>query len=220
MKIKIMESIDYKVVRGRRRTIVLNVDRNGEVIVRVPISLSGEEIARFVIKHRRWIERRKALRLEHARLSFADGQQLSLFGKSYPIITGDAEITDCAVCLPAEHRESALERLLKVFCLEPMVRLTEQIALRNGLSFSRVRISSAKSRWGSCNRNGVIAYSYRLSFLSPDLIEYIVVHELCHTLYFNHGAAFWREVFRILPDAKLRRNRLKSYSYLMDTTEN
>lgn len=220
MKIKIMESIDYKVVRGRRLTIVLNVDRNGEVIVRVPIGLSGEEIARFVIKHRRWIECRRALRLEHARLSFADGQQLSLFGKSYPIITGDAEITDYAVCLPAEHRESALERLLKVFCLEPMVRLTEQIAFRNGLSFSRVRISSAKSRWGSCNRNGVIAYSYRLSFLPPDLIEYIVVHELCHTLYFNHGAAFWREVFRILPDAKLRRNRLKSYSYLMDTTEN
>ena len=211
-----MEEIAYKVIRGRRRTLTLNVEKNGEVVVRAPLSLSDAEISRFVERHRRWVLKRLAARQNIPQISLADGERITIFGKSYLLATGRTRIAGETVFLPQEGRAEALARLLKSFCYEPMFRLTQQIAERYGFAFSRVRISSARSRWGSCNRERVIAYTFRLAFLPPEIIEYIAVHELCHTVCFNHSTAFWREVSRILPDYKVRRSNLKSYGYLMD----
>ncbi|MDE6274824.1 MAG: M48 family metallopeptidase [Clostridiales bacterium] len=211
-----MEEIAYKVIRGRRRTLTLNVEKNGEVVVRAPLSLSDAEISRFVKRHRRWVLKRLAARQNIPQISLADGERITIFGKSYLLATGRTRIAGDTVFLPQEGRAEALARLLKPFCYEPMFRLTQQIAERYGFAFSRVRISSARSRWGSCNRERVIAYTFRLAFLPPEIIEYIAVHELCHTVCFNHSTAFWREVSRILPDYKVRRSNLKSYGYLMD----
>lgn len=211
-----MEEIAYKVIRGRRRTLTLNVEKNGEIVVRAPLSLSDAEISRFVERHRRWVLKRISARRNIPQISLADGERITIFGKSYLLATGRTRIAGETVFLPQEGRAEALSRLLKSFCYQPMLRLTQKIAERYGFAFSRVRISSARSRWGSCNRERVIAYTFRLAFLPSEVIEYIAVHELCHTLCFNHSAAFWREVSRILPDYKVRRSNLKSYGYLMD----
>lgn len=206
----------YTLVRSRRKTLALTVTRAGEVVVRAPYAVSDEQIARFVAQHSEWIAKRLACREEQPRFCLDDGETLVLFGEEYAISEGRARVAGGVLYLPRDNRERALVSLLKRLSRAYMTELTDRIAVRYGFTFSGVRVSSARGRWGSCNRGGRIAYTFRIAFLPPALSEYVAVHELCHTVHFNHGAAFWNAVEDILPDCRGRRRRLKSYAWAMN----
>lgn len=199
----------YELVRSNRKTLSLSVTREGRVIVRAPIFASEEYISAFVENHTSWINKKLRELSSKERLDLKDGAMLHLFGSRYMIKSGRARISEGVIFLPQEGREMALIRLLKRFSLEVMTILTERIARRFGFQYSNVRISSARGRWGSCNRQGVIAYTFRVAFLLPALCEYVAVHELAHTVQFDHSPAFWRIVEKVLPDWKNRRKSLK-----------
>jgi len=203
-----------KIIRSDRKTMSLTVEPDGDLIVRVPYRFREEQIQLFLKKHERWIRRRREILSSASRLCFDDGNTVMLFGSSYTVCSGEAKITDCRLFLPEEGREAALSKLLKPFCRDVLCRFTRQVAMRYGFSLRNVRISSARSRWGSCSGNN-ISYSFRVAFLPPALCEYVVVHELAHTRQMNHSAAFWREVERVLPDYAVRRASLKEYGWLM-----
>ncbi len=202
--------MEAKVIRSRRKTLSLCVTREGEVVVRAPYGVSGEYISAFLAKHAAWVEKRLSAVSRRPALDLRDGASLSLFGTPYFIGSGRARIAGGTLFLPEEGREEALTRLLKKFSLQVMAQVTARIAEKYGFSYRSVRISSARGRWGSCNRDGVIAYTFRVAFLPPKLCEYVAVHELAHTVVFNHSGEFWEIVEGILPDWKARRKALKS----------
>lgn len=202
--------MQYTVVRSARKTLSLTVTRTGEVVVRAPMKLGEQYIADFVARHAAWLEKRLAAVAARPRLDLSDGARLELFGSAYTIQTGKAQIGRGALLLPAEGREEALAALLKKFSAEVMTTFTAHVAGKHGFCFQSVRISSARGRWGSCNRKGVIAYTFRVAFLPPRLVEYVVVHELSHTKVFDHSPAFWKTVERVLPDYKARRKALRA----------
>ena len=208
--LKMENQVTYKILRSRRKTLSLSVTREGEIIVKAPLAVSKEYIEDFVEKHISWIEKRLIAVSKRPTLRLNDGTELVLFGSSYIIKTGRARVDGGAIYLPAENREAALTRLLKRFSLEVMGVLTERIAGRFGFVYKSVRISSARGRWGSCNRDGVIMYTFRVAFLPPSLLEYVIVHELSHTVSFDHSPAFWQVVEGVIPDWKVRRKTLKS----------
>ena len=199
---------DIKIVKSRRKTIALTVKR-GEVIVRAPYGVANDYIFTFVERHRAWIEKQLA-KPTAPKLALDDGATLSLFGEIYRIESGRARLANGVIYLPQEGREAALTRLLKSLALEKLSALTEQVAEKFGFKYSGVRISSARGRWGSCSQTRNISYTFRMAFLTPALCEYVVVHELSHTLCFNHSKEFWMIVERILPDWKIRRKMLKN----------
>ncbi|MDE6059185.1 MAG: M48 family metallopeptidase [Clostridia bacterium] len=203
------------IVRGRRKTLSVSVNRDAEVVVRAPLYIKDEEINRFIEKHQSWIRSRLAL-IEKNKLNLADGACISLFGREYTLACGRAAVKSGFVYLPKEDREKALIGLLKSFVKKEMKERTAKIAEENGFCYATVRISSARGRWGSCSKKGNISYSFRVAFLPSDIVDYIVVHELCHTRHFNHGVKFWQEVERIIHDYKLRRKRLKEHSNIMN----
>jgi len=84
-----------------------------------------------------------------------------------------------------------------------------------GVKYKKIKLSSAKTRWGSCSSKGYINLSWRLIMAPLDIIDYLVVHELAHLKQANHSPKFWQEVENILPDYKNRRNWLKENGHFL-----
>lgn len=81
-----------------------------------------------------------------------------------------------------------------------------------GLEYNTVAIRDQKTRWGSCSRDANLNFNFRLIFVNPDLLDYVVVHELCHLVELNHSPQFWALVESVLPDYRRRRRELKRLS--------
>ncbi|MBN2854285.1 M48 family metallopeptidase [Patescibacteria group bacterium] len=99
-----------------------------------------------------------------------------------------------------EHKEKAREIILE--------RLKYFSSLYN-FSYGRVSIRNQKTRWGSCSRQGNLNFNYRLFHLSPELRDYVIVHELCHLKEFNHSSNFWNLVSKAIPKHRELRRELK-----------
>lgn len=207
--------LQYTVIRSARKTLSLSVDREGGVVVRAPRGVGVREISAFVRRHARWIEKRRAALAAAPVPDFTDGAILTLYGRRYTVAAGRTRIGGDTVYLPAEGRERALAALLKRLAKDYMGNLTAIYAERYGFSYQSVRITSARGRWGSCNANGAIAFSFRTAFLSEAQARYVAVHELCHTRHLDHGPAFWREVEEIIPDYAAIRASLRAASVVM-----
>lgn len=209
-----MQSMDVTVIKSKRRTLVLTVTGEKKLVVRAPLSASDREIEEFIARHRRWIAARLAAN-SPSLPSLENGTALVLFGRSYTVAEGRARLQGETLFLPAENREKALAALLKRLTASYMGELTRRLAAQYGFRYASVRVTSARTRWGSCGRNGNISYSFRNAFLPAPAAEYIVLHELCHTRYFNHSANFWHELEGILPDYAARRKLVRSYEWAM-----
>ena len=98
---------------------------------------------------------------------------------------------------------------LKKAAKERLIPMTAYYASLLGVSYGRITITSAKTRFGSCSSAGNISYSYRLMRFPTEAQEYVVVHELCHLIHMNHSAAFYKKIESVLPDYKKRKALLK-----------
>ncbi len=93
-------------------------------------------------------------------------------------------------------------------------RLT-YLAKKHDFVCSNIRLSHATTRWGSCSSRSTISLNISLMTLPNELIDYVIIHELCHTRHMNHSRAFWQEVSKIMPDYKLKEKSLKRYSAII-----
>ncbi len=113
--------------------------------------------------------------------------------------------------IQSEIRRAVIKLLRKEAKVYLDVRL-DVLAKRHGFRYQKVRYTHAATRWGSCSSQGTISLNIGLMSLALDLIDYVLIHELCHTRQMNHGTAFWAEVARIDPHYKLHRRQLKTKS--------
>ena len=168
--------IDYRLQRGRRKTISLQVDEEG-VLVKAPYYASVSQIDAFVLEHREWIgkqekaaqERRlktEALRREGRLLTMEQIQELA--DKALAYIPGRVAF----------------------------------FAEKIGVTYGRIAIRNQKSRWGSCSAKGNLNFNCLLMLMPPEILDSVVVHELCHRRHMNHSKEFYDEVLRIFPDYK------------------
>ena len=79
------------------------------------------------------------------------------------------------------------------------------------LHYEKVKITSARTRWGSCSPKNTLSFSWRLILTPPEMIDYVIIHELAHTVHHNHSKRFWKLVEKLLPDYKARRKQLRQY---------
>ncbi len=207
--------MEYELIRSQRKSVSLIV-KNGKLTVRAPKKTSISYIESFISERLAWIERNiEATKIKP--LSYQTGDTLTLYGRQYLICEGRGRICGDILYLPQKGRETAFKRILCALTQEVMGELTERISKRYSIPYERVKVSPARRKWGSCSRDRVIAYSFRLSLAPYALCEYVAVHELCHIYELNHSSAFWKNVEAIMPDWKARRKQLKSLSYLMNS---
>jgi predicted metal-dependent hydrolase len=90
-------------------------------------------------------------------------------------------------------------------------RRLEHFNSHYGLRYERITIRNNRTRWGSCSRKGNLNFSYKIVHLSPELFDYIIVHELCHLRHFDHSAAFWKSVQETIPNYKALQRELRTF---------
>ena len=171
--------MDYQILRSERKTVVIQVETDGTVTVRAPKRCSFRKIDNFVREKEHWI-RTKQEEIAVNRKKFS--------GKK----------------LTEKERESLRQKA--------GILLGERTALyaeRMQVSYKRITIRDQKTRWGSCSTAGNLNFNWRLVLAPREVLDYVVVHELCHRREMNHSQAFWKEVEKILPDYRERQKWLK-----------
>jgi predicted metal-dependent hydrolase len=149
----------------------------------------------------------------------ADGETVLYLGNSYTIQRGEYEhvsIDSTFLQVPREYVIVDIIAWLKEEALRVVTERTVFYADLIGVKFSAIKLSEAKSRWGSCSAKNNLNFAWRLIMCPVAAIDYIVVHELSHIKYKNHGAEFWARVKTVLPNYKEQQDWLKSSRNLME----
>jgi len=97
--------------------------------------------------------------------------------------------------------------------------ISKFVSAPHGVSFNKISVRKMRSRWGSCSKDGNISINLLLGHLPDTLLEYVIIHELCHLVHHNHSRAFWALVAEHLPDHKLRKSELRRYAHLLKTPD-
>ena len=215
----VMVEID-KLVRSKRRTLSLVVEMDGTLTVRAPLRMKETDIRRFIEEKKEWIKRKQVQARKDAPVShqYVDGEKFWYLGKEIPLrIVPDnkpALVMDRVFKLTKSAQPDAkvhFEKWYKKMARKTIIERVNCIARNHEFRVNKIRISSAKTRWGSCSTKGTLSFTWRLVMAPPDVIDYVIVHELCHLKELNHSKAFWMYVEAILPDYKQRRKWLKKH---------
>jgi predicted metal-dependent hydrolase len=220
MKIKIDQ-----LIRSKRKSIALIVQRDGKLIVRAPVRLSEARITQFINTKSDWIltRQKKAASQQTPLREYMDGETFLFLGRKIPLKLVDHQ--DVPLKMDAnfllkrsQHKQAAqlFTRWYQKQARQVFTNRVEFFAQKNGFSYARIRLSSARTRWGSCSSKGTLSFTWRLVMAPPEVIDYVVLHELVHLQIKDHSAAFWARVQEYMPDFKKKRAWLKTNGYLLE----
>lgn len=226
--------IEYMLVRsGSRKTADIVIERDGKICVRVPRQLAEEQVDQIIEAKRYWIYKNLAewrdlnatrvvreLRNGEGFLYLGSSCRLSLVAKQKePLVLKDGRLKlrrdlvdkgDLAVVQDAfrdYYRARGLERLEKRVAF---------YAPKIGVTAKAVTVKDLGYRWASCGKDGKIAFHWKCIMAPPKIIDYIVVHELCHIRYRDHTDNFWNEVDKVMPDYYERKAWLRANGAALD----
>ncbi|MCL2539250.1 MAG: M48 family metallopeptidase [Oscillospiraceae bacterium] len=210
---------EYKLVRSKRKTIAIHI-LEGLVEVRAPMKTPKRVIDEFVASKEKWIADKLLLSLEQGArretFSLTYGDKALYRGREYPIVARpgngagfDGETFYLPPGLTPPQIKAVCIWIYRLLAKDYLTERTADFARRMGVWPSKIRISDANSRWGSCSAKGSINLSWRLMMADDAVIDYVAVHELAHLKELNHSGRFWAEVEDVLPDWRERKQALR-----------
>ena len=173
--------IPIEIIRTKRRTIAIELKDSKRLILRAPTRVTIKEMMEFVDEKREWIVK-TILKLRAAESS-----------------------PDSFIDPVTDSEKAYLVRQAKIY----IPSRVEYYAPIVGVTYGRITIRAQHTLFGSCTSKGNLSFNCMLMRMTPDIVDYVVVHELCHRLHMDHSREFWKEVGRVLPDYKERRKWLK-----------
>ena len=216
---------DIEIRRVHGSVLRLKIQTNGKIIAQLPHFVSTRTVSQLLEQSRTNL--RKSLAAMPTQKSYNDGDRV---GKNHVLrirsaIRDNVSISETEALIDVSPRETpaARERLIKegiektlrteakAYLPRRLRYFAMQLADR-GIKYKRVQFTHAKSRWGSCSSTGTISLNIMLMTLPQELLDYVLLHELNHTIHMNHSAAFWDDLEQICPNAKHRRKSLRDYS--------
>ena len=217
-----VNSLVFEVRRSpRRATLDVTVDRGGELVIHAPESSDPEELARWTRSKLLWVHRKllnKAEVTPSAREpEFVSGESFSYLGRRYrlKVVQGDKELLRFDgknFVLSGRERTKAADHFRRWYVRAGREWLRERVSLLSrklGVKAERVYVRDLGYRWGSCGKNRVVYFNWKLLQLPARVTDYVIAHELAHLLEPHHGPELWRVLDRSLPDWRLRCEELK-----------
>ena len=186
-----MEKPQIRVIRSKRKTIALEIRPDLTVLVRAPYWMADWQIRKFVDEKSDWL-------YTHLREMEEKQKKEAVRPKAAP--------------LTSEELHALADEALRV--IPKRVQFYAPIV---GVTYGRITIRNQHTRWGSCSAKGNLNFNCLLMKAPPEVLDYVVVHELCHRLEMNHSPRFWAQVERVLPSYQNSRRWLREHgNELMD----
>ena len=175
-----------KIIRSKRKTIAIQIASSDEVVVRSPYRMSMVEIERFIDKHKLWIEKNLSKMKE----------------------------LEAAQKKERKYTEAEIRELAEAACRVIPERVRHYAPIV-GVDYGNITIRNQKTRWGSCTATGNLNFNVAIMRAPLEIMDYVVVHELCHRLHMNHSTEYWKEVERVMPEYKKYEKWLKEHVYMI-----
>ena len=172
-----IEGLSVLLVRSSRKTLAVQIRADGTVIARAPLRMPKDRILCFLSEKASWIRMQQGRMQEREKMR----QQARI------------------------HLDAAQEKELRERAKSVLAQRTAYFARQIGVTYGRITVRDQKTRWGSCSQTGNLNFNFRLILAPLEVLDYVVVHELCHRRQMNHSTQFWQEVAQVLPDYRKRK---------------
>ena len=172
-----IEGLSVLLVRSSRKTLAVQIRADGTVIARAPLRMPKDRILCFLSEKASWIRMQQGKMQEREKMR----QQARI------------------------HLDAAQEKELRERAKSVLAQRTAYFARQVGVTYGRITVRDQKTRWGSCSQTGNLNFNFRLILAPSEVLDYVVVHELCHRRQMNHSTQFWQEVAQVLPDYRKRK---------------
>lgn len=227
MQLRQVRDIEYQLLPGSdRQTTDIVIERSGVITVRPPKRMSPEQVDETVLSKRMWIYRNLAewrdLNAVRVSREWVSGESFLYLGSSYRLLLVHEQdeplkLKDGRFCLLRSVVEAggdgaahqAFESFYKDKGLSRIKKRVAYFANKVGVSAGTVQIKDIGYRWASCLKRGDLHFHWKCMMAPLTIIDYIVVHELCHLHHRDHSEAFWNEVDKVLPDYRERKEWLR-----------
>lgn len=227
------KEIIYQVVRSRRTTADIVVERDGSIRVRAPQRLTDQRIAKLVESRRPWIYKTLAAwrdaNATRILREYRNGEGFLYLGRSYRLLLASKQseplmLKNGRFCLRRDlvdmgGVELGKEAFREFYIARGIDRIQQRVnyfAPKIGVFPGRFAVRDLNNRWASCSAKGNLAFHWKCMMAPPSVIDYIVVHELCHLHHLDHTEAFWNEVDKVLPRFQERKEWLRVHGASMD----
>ena len=229
MNARRVRDIEYQLLPGSpRKTTDIVIERNGVVSVRPPANYSPEQVDAVVESKRMWIYRNlaewKDLNASAVAREWVNGETFLYLGRAYrlSLVSGQKDalqLKEGRFCLSrAVIEQGGIDAARLAFETyysdRGMQRISERVAYfapKVGVNISGIKVKEMGFRWASYGKNGQLNFHWKCMMATPKVIDYIVVHELCHSYHNDHTDAFWNEVDKVMPDYRERKEWLRKY---------
>ena len=172
--------MNVKIIRSNRKTLAIQINPDLSVTVRAPMYAPQSDIERILREKESWIQKH----IEKIREQEANKKEIQ--GES----------------VESEYLTNEEIKKLADKALQHIPKRVSYYAKQIGVTYGKITIRNQKTRWGSCSSKGNLNFNCLLMLTPPEVIDYVVVHELCHRKEMNHSGAFWVEVEKVLLDYK------------------
>jgi hypothetical protein len=223
-------NITYKVNRSRKRrkTISLQISDKSELVIAAPYFTPIGEINRFVQEKQIWInktiQRHKEEAIRNKAKEYITGEMFYYLGELFPLETffeknerkGLVFWSNRFYLNTADAAEKGISYFVSWYKKKAREYINQHVDFFSqefNLRAKSVKITSAEKRWGSCSADDNLSFGFRLIMAPPDIIDYVIVHELMHIKEKNHSAAFWKLIEMVMPEYKIHRCWLKENNH-------
>lgn len=225
---------DYEIIKSsNRNTADIVIERDGRVLVRAPSRVSTEKIEEIVDRKLYWIYKNLAewreLNARRVTREYKNGEGFLYLGRSYRLTLAVGQTEQLLLkngrfflrrpLASKDNLTEAQEAFRRYYTAQCQTKISERasyFAPKIGVCPKKLQVKELGTRWASCSPSGNMAFHWKCMMAPPKIIDYIVVHELCHFLHLDHTEAFWNEVDKILPDYLERKEWLRTYGVSLD----
>ncbi|WP_026564398.1 M48 family metallopeptidase [Bacillus sp. UNC41MFS5] len=226
------QTMSFEIVYKKRESLGITIDVYGNVEVQAPKGTTDERVLQLIEEKWDWIQQKSKEmkdRLLGQKVKIYNHGEIFLYlGKEYPIkVSQDINILQDYVVFEGDMlkiyvkqlEDAKIKQALKRFYYQECKKLVERSIRSYQRHFKTkprsIRISDNNSNWGTCDSRQQLTFNWKLAMAPQQVIDYVVVHEMCHMVHLNHDRSFWRLVGKILPDYEERENWLALSSWKM-----